>query len=314
VKRALVTGIAGQDGHFISQLLLARGYEVVGVSRNATRLADDRLILRDIDIADRGAVEKLFADFDFGEVYQLAGESFGPASWADPVATCDAMGTAVVQMLELIRTSGRAIRFFQASSSELFGIAREFPQRETMPMHPVTPYGIAKQLAHDAVGVYRDRHGLFACCGILFNHESPFRRPEFVTRKVSLAAARIRLGMQSRLTLGSLDARRDWGFAGDFAEAMWLMLQAPEAADYVVATGSTHSVRELCDTAFTHVGLDYRDYIDEDATLVRTQDFDRRGDPSKLMQLGWQPRVGFEELVRMMVDADMQRLQKNEGE
>ena len=304
---ALITGIAGQDGHYLARLLVARGYNVIGISRRAQQLeAVERLILRNIDVTDSASLERLFGDFEFDEIYNLAGESFGPASWDHAAQTARTLGVAVIEMLELIRRSGRPIRFFQASSSELFGIAAESPQRESTPFRPVTPYGFAKLMAHAAVGAYRERYGLFACCGILFNHESPLRRPEFVTRKVTSEVARIRLGLSSRLRMGSLEARRDWAFAGDFAAGMWRMLQADRPDDYVLATGESHSVRELCDTAFSHVGLDYREYVEEDSALFRADDFDRVGDPSKAARaLGWRPAVPFRDLVAMMVEADI---------
>jgi GDPmannose 4,6-dehydratase len=306
MPRALITGISGQDGHYLSRLLLARGYDVVGVSRRAHGVAAaERLTLRDVDVTDDAALERLFADFDFDEVYNLAGESFGPASWERPAGAARTLGVAVIAMLELIRQSGRPIRFFQASSSELFGQAAESPQRESTPFRPVTPYGFAKLMAHSAAVAYRERFGIFACCGILFNHESPLRRPEFVTRKVTREAARIRAGLSSTLRLGSLEARRDWAFAGDVAEGMWRMLQAPEPDDFVLASGESHSVRELCDIAFAHAGLDYRDYVVEEPELIRAGDFARLGDPSKAAQiLGWRPAVTFAQLVAMMVDEE----------
>ncbi|HEX2060166.1 MAG TPA: GDP-mannose 4,6-dehydratase [Thermoanaerobaculia bacterium] len=310
MPRALITGIAGQDGHYLSELLLARGYEVVGISRNATRTAPkDGVTLRDIDVNDHAALERLFADFAFDEVYNLAGQSFGPDSWTYPVETASTLGVSVVQLLELVRQAGRPMRFFQASSSELFGIATESPQRETTPFRPITPYGFAKQLAHATVGAYRARYGVFAACGILFNHESPLRRPEFVTRKVTREVARIRAGMSTRLQIGNLDARRDWSFAGDIAEGMWRVMQAAEPDDFVLASGVSHSVRDLCEIAFARVGLDYRDYVEEEPALVRGADFDRVGDPSKAARiLGWTTTTSFRDLIGMMVDADIRKL------
>lgn len=306
---ALVTGISGQDGRYLGRLLLDRGCDVVGISRRAHSIAAvDRLILRDVDVTDRAALERLFAEFAFDEVYNLAGPSFGPASWDDPVAATEVLGVAVVNLLELIRRAERPPRFFQASSSELFGHAAESPQSEATPLRPATPYGFAKLMAHSAVGTYRERYGVFACCGILFNHESPLRREEFVTRKVARAAARIAGGERTPLHLGNLEARRDWAAAADMADGMWRMLQAPRPDDYVLATGEAHTVRELCQTAFQHVGLEYRDWVIEDPVLVRPDDVHRVGDASKARRiLGWRPAVGFHDLVRMMVDAERRK-------
>lgn len=308
MKTALITGITGQDGHYLSRLLLDRGDTVIGVSRSAMRFEPkhERLVCRELDIADRVSLERLFADFAFDEVYNLAGESFGPSSWDDPVRTCETLGTAAVHLLELIRRSGRATRFFQASSSEVFGIAVETPQRETTPMRPITPYGMAKLTAQTAVSIYRERFGIFACSGILFNHESPLRDVRFVTRKITRAAARIRAGLDTEVTLGNLEAQRDWGFAGDFADAMARILAAETPGDYVVATGRSHTVRQFCELAFARAGLDPRKHVREDASTVRANDFHRLGDPSKLKACtGWEPRLTFEELVAMMVDHDM---------
>jgi GDPmannose 4,6-dehydratase len=309
VPIALVTGIAGQDGHYLSEFLTAKSYEVVGISRRAHRLAQKpSLHLRNVDVTNRSALEQLFKEFDFDEVYNLAGPSFGPDSWIDPAATVQTLGTAVVHLLELVRHSGRA-RLFQASSSELFGFASESPQKETTPFRPITPYGFAKQLAHSMLGIWRERYGVFASCGILFNHESPLRRREFVTRKVTHEVARIKGGVSTKLRVGNLEARRDWSFAGDFAEGMWLMLQAEQPDDFVLASGVSHSVRDLCEIAFQHAGLDYRDYIEEQPDLVRAIDFDRTGDPSKISRvLGWRARTSFRDLVGMMVEADIRRI------
>ena len=311
---ALITGITGQDGHYLAELLLRHGYQVVGVSRHATKLAAaTNLSLRDVDVTDRAAVERLFAEFAFDEIYNLAGPSFGPDSWDRPVETIETMGVAVVHLLELVRASPRPIRFFQASSSEMFGIATESPQSETTPLRPVTPYGCAKQLAHSAVVAYRARYGVFAASGILFNHESPLRRPEFVTRKVTREVARIRAGLSDRLCIGNLDARRDWTYAGDVAQAMWRMLQAPEPDDFVIASGESHTVRELCELAFGHAGLDWREFVEQEPGLVRGDDFHRRGDPSKAARvLGWAATTSFADLVAMMVDADIAEVSRRE--
>lgn len=309
---ALITGIAGQDGHYLTHVLLDRGYEVVGISRRATGIqAASRLHLRDVDITDRSALERVFADFHLDEVYNLAGQSFGPDSWKQPLETVATLGVAVIHLLELVRHSDHPIRFFQASSSELFGEAVASPQSESTPFRPRTPYGFAKQMAHAAVEAYRTRFGIFAACGILFNHESPLRRPEFVTRKVTREVARIRAGLSARLRMGSLDVRRDWTFAGDIADAMWRVLQAGEPDDFVLASGTSHSVRELCETAFAHAGLDYRDYVEEESSLVRPGDFDRIGDPSKAARiLGWTPSIPFRDFIGMMVDEDLRQLER----
>lgn len=320
---ALITGVTGQDGHYLTELLVGRGYEVVGISRNATRAGRASagplglrpgLHLRDVDVSDRSAVERVFADFTFDEVYNLAGQSFGPDSWMQPVETVTTLAVAVVHLLELVRQAGRPIRVFQASSSELFGVATESPQRETTPFRPITPYGFAKQLAHAMVSAYRTRHDVFAACGILFNHESPLRRPEFVTRKVTREVARIRAGLSTRLKIGNLEARRDWSFAGDIAEGMWRMLQAAVPDDFVLASGVSHSVLELCETAFAHVGLDYRHYVEEEPGLVRTGDFDRVGDPSKAARmLGWTATIPFRDFIGMMVDEDVRQLEQGKS-
>jgi GDPmannose 4,6-dehydratase len=310
---ALITGIAGQDGHYLTRHLLARGYEVVGVSRHATTRVESapRLTLRDMDINDSPALDRLFSDFQFDEIYNLAGQSFGPDSWERPLDTVATLGVAVVQLLERTRHAGRPIRFFQASSSELFGLVRESPQHESTPFHPVTPYGFAKQLAHAAVDAYRAKHGIFGVCGILFNHESPLRRPEFVTRKVTREVARIRAGLSTGLRMGSLDVRRDWTFAGDAVDAMWRSLQVEKPEDFVIASGISHTVRELCETAFAHAGLDYRRYVRDEPGLARPADFDRLGDPSKALRiLGWKPSVSFRDLIGMMVDEDVRRLEQ----
>jgi GDPmannose 4,6-dehydratase len=310
---ALIIGIGGQDGHYLTRVLLDRGYDVVGISRHATRSApaSPRLTLRDVDVTDQAEMERLFAEFPFEEIYNLAGQSFGPDSWAHPIETVATLGAAVIQLLELVRHAARSIRFFQASSSELYGVATESPQRESTPFRPVTPYGFAKQLAHSAIGSYRARYGIFAACGILFNHESPLRRPEFVTRKVTREVARIRAGISTRLHLGRLDARRDWSYAGDVALAMWRMLQADVPDDFVIASGASHTVRELCETAFQHAGLDYREYVAEDTTLLRSGDFDRVGDPSKAARiLGWTASTPFRDFIGMMVDEDVKRLKR----
>lgn len=295
MKRALITGARGQDGRYLTDLLRERGYDVVPLEGD---VRDDALITR---IVQTG----------IDEIYNLAGGSFGPESWRTPVETGEVLGLAVARILEVIRKSGRPVRFFQASSSELFGNAPTSPQNEQTPFHPLTPYGAAKLYAHRMVEMYRRHHHLYACCGILFNHESPLRRPEFVTRKVTRAAAGIHLGMASELRLGNLDVSRDWSFAGDFADAMWRMLQQEEPDDYVLASGERHTIRELCEVAFSHVGLDYRDYVVVDPQLFRAEEFDRLGDPSKARErLGWSAKVGFRQLIGMMVAADVESLRQ----
>jgi GDPmannose 4,6-dehydratase len=304
MRRALITGIAGQDGHYLSELLLAKGYEVVGLARGA--FDDSRMQIVRGDITEERTLDALFRR-EYDEVYNLAGESYGPRSWDDPAGIGETLGIAVTRLLERIR--GTKTRFLQASSSELFGHAAEVPQSERTPFAPISPYGAAKLYAQAMVAAYRARHAVYSCAAILFNHESPRRRPEFVTRKIARHAAAARLGQAGALRLGNLDAQRDWGFAGDFAEAMWLMLQQPAPDDFVIATGQAHTVRQFCEAAFGYVGLDYRDHVIEDPALIRRDDFQRVGDASKARRiLGWEPRVSFEQLVQMMVDADLEAL------
>ena len=310
MKRALVTGAAGQDGFYLTRLLLEKEYMVYAVARRPVQdIAHDRLRFVDGDVRDERLMTRLLHDEAIDEIYNLAGSSFGPASWDSPVETAEVHGLVVARLLEAIRSSGREIRLFQAASSELFGHAVESPQNERTPFHPLTPYAVAKQYAFEMVEIYRRRYGVFACNGILFNHESPLRRPEFVTRKVTLGAARIAAGLESTLRLKNLSARRDWGFAGDFAEAMWRMLQHDVPEDFVVATGVSHSVRELCEIAFARMGLDYREHVIEDPDLFQREEFDRLGDAHKLREtLGWRLRVTFREMIEMMTDADAKRL------
>jgi len=327
---ALITGITGQDGHYLSKLLLARGYAVVGVSRQAQRLATaDGLTLRNLDVADTKALEELFGNFAFDEIYNLAGPSFGPASWEQPLESVQTMGVAVVAMLELVRRSGRPIHFFQASSSELFGRAAESPQRESTPFRPVTPYGFAKLMAHAAVGAYRQRHGLFACCGILFNHESPLRGETFVTRKITRALARIKLGLQDTVFLGNLNAKRDWGHAKDYVEMQWLMLQQKTAEDFVIATGEQHSVRDFVNAAAREVGFkvtwkgkgvkekgyaDGKCIVAVDPRYFRPTEVETLlGDASKARKkLGWSPKIRFAELVSEMMREDLRAAERDE--
>jgi GDPmannose 4,6-dehydratase len=319
VKRALITGITGQDGSYLAEFLLDKGYEVFGMVRrssteNFERIEPfrDRLHLVQADLLDPMSLITMLSDIRPQELYNLAAQSFVPTSWAQPVLTAEFDAIGVTRVLEAIRLVDKTIRFYQASSSEMFGKVREVPQTELTPFHPRSPYGVAKVYAHYITVNYRESYGIFACSGILFNHESPRRGKEFVTRKVTESVARISLGLQTELRLGNLEARRDWGFAGDYVEAMWMMLQQDEPDDYVVATGESHTVAELAEIAFRHVGLDWRTYVREDASLKRPAEVDLLvGDARKAhAKLGWKPRVSFSELVGMMVDADVVRLRR----
>ena len=315
-KRALITGITGQDGSYLAELLLDQGYEVFGLARrlsaeNYWRVDHlrDRITLIPGDLLDQLSLIRVIERVQPGEVYNLAAMSFVPASWEQPMLTGEFNSQGVTRVLEAIRVVNPKIRFYQASSSEMFGKVREVPQKESTPFYPRSPYGVSKVFAHYITVNYRESYGLFAVSGILFNHESPRRGLEFVTRKVTDAAARISLGLQKELRLGNLDAQRDWGFAGDYVRAMWQMLQAEEPRDYVVSTGETHSVRELVEVAFGHVGLDWRAHVVQDERFMRPAEVDLLvGDASKARaQLGWTPEVSFRELVEMMVDADLAR-------
>ena len=314
-RRAFITGITGQDGSYLAEFLLAAGYEVVGMVRrsstvNFERLAhiQDRITLVSGDLLDEVSMINLLREHRPAEVYNLAAQSFVLTSWGQPVLTGETTALGVTRMLDAIRIVDPDIRFYQASSSEMFGKVVEVPQRETTPFYPRSPYGVAKVYGHWITVNYRESYGLHASSGMLFNHESPRRGLEFVTRKISHGAARIKAGLDTELRLGNLDAQRDWGFAGDYVRAMWLMLQQAEADDYVIATAETHSVREFCEVAFGHVGLDYNDHVVLDERYVRPAEVDLLiGDPSKAHTvLGWKPEVGFEELVRMMVDNDLE--------
>jgi GDPmannose 4,6-dehydratase len=318
MKRALITGITGQDGSYLAEWLLEQGYEVHGVVRRAStenfdRIAHltGRLTLHQADLLDQLSLIDVLRQVRPQEVYNLAAMSFVPTSWKQPVLTGEFTAIGVTRMLEAIRLlDPKGIRFYQASSSEMFGRVRETPQKETTPFHPRSPYGVAKVYGHFITVNYRESYGMFCCSGILFNHESPRRGLEFVTRKVTDAAARIKLGKAKELRLGNLDARRDWGFAGDYVRAMWLMLQQEQPDDFVIATGETHTVRELVETAFGSVCLDWQPYVVLDPALIRPAEVDLLiGDASKARrQLGWEPRVGFHELIRRMVDSDLERL------
>ena len=315
-KRALVTGITGQDGSYLAELLLEKGYTVFGMVRRASkdnfeRLEPilDRLELRQADLLDQLSLIRVLEESRPHEVYNLAAQSFVPTSWSQPVLTAEFTALGVTRILDAIRLVDPSIRFYQASSSEMFGKARETPQNERTPFHPRSPYGVAKAYGHSITVNYRESYGLFACSGILFNHESPRRGLEFVTRKVTDAAARIKHGLSRELRLGNLDARRDWGFAGDYVRAMWLMLQQEQPDDYVVATGASHSVQELVELAFSKAGLDWHEYVVVDPMLKRPAEVDfLLGDATKAREkLGWVPRIHFPALVQMMVDADLDR-------
>jgi len=317
VKRALITGVTGQDGSYLAEFLLTKGYEVFGMVRRAStenfeRIEPfrDRIRLVQGDLLDPMSLITILSDIRPQEIYNLAAQSFVPTSWAQPVLTAEFDAIGVTRVLEAIRLVDKQIRFYQASSSEMFGKVREVPQTELTPFHPRSPYGVAKVYAHYITVNYRESYGIFACSGILFNHESPRRGKEFVTRKVTDSVARIHLGLESELRLGNLEARRDWGFAGDYVEAMWMMLQQAEPDDFVIATGESHTVAELAELAFRHVGLDWRAYVREDPSLKRPAEVDLLvGDASKACaKLGWKPRVSFAELIGMMVDADIARL------
>jgi GDPmannose 4,6-dehydratase len=316
VPRALITGITGQDGSYLAELLLAKGYEVYGMVRRAStenfeRIEPirDRLHLVQADLLDTMSLITLLEQVHPRELYNLAAQSFVPTSWAQPVLTAEFDAIGVTRLLEAIRLVDRSIRFYQASSSEMFGKVREVPQTELTPFHPRSPYGVAKVYAHYITVNYRESYGIFACSGILFNHESPRRGKEFVTRKVTDGVARIAAGLSDELRLGNLAAKRDWGFAGDYVDAMWRMLQQPEPDDYVVATGESHTVRELVDLAFQRIGRDWRAHVREDPTLKRPAEVDLLvGNASKAQSvLGWRPKVTFAQLVAMMVDADRAR-------
>jgi GDPmannose 4,6-dehydratase len=316
-KRALITGITGQDGSYLAELLLEKGYEVVGMIRrlsapNVWRIEHllDRITLRPADLLDQLSLLRLVDEVRPHEVYNLAAMSFVPASWDQPMLTGEFNSQGVTRLLDAIRRVDPAIRFYQASSSEMFGKVREVPQTELTPFYPRSPYGVSKVFAHYITVNYRESYGLFAVSGMLFNHESPRRGIEFVTRKVTDGVARIKLGLADSLPIGNLDAQRDWGFAGDYVRAMWLMLQQDEPDDYVIATGVCHSVRELVEIAFTRAGLDWQKHVRIDPALLRPAEVDHLlGDSSKARKrLGWTPQVDFRQLVEMMVDADLERV------
>ena len=313
---ALITGVTGQDGSYLAELLLEKGYRVVGVVRRTSHDSYERIghLLERIeivpaDLLDQHSLTTVIGDVKPDEIYNLAAQSFVPTSWSQPVLTGEFTALGVTRLLEAVRLASPGARFYQASSSEMFGKAVQTPQNERTPFYPRSPYGVAKVYGHWITVNYRESYGIHAVSGILFNHESPRRGLEFVTRKISHAVARIKLGLDDELRLGNLDARRDWGYAGDYVKAMWSMLQQPEPADYVVGTGETHSVRAFVERAFRHVGLDWQDHVQIDPALVRPAEVDLlQADAAKAReQLGWEPAVSFDDLVVMMVDADIER-------
>ncbi len=316
-KRALVTGLTGQDGSYLAEFLLEQGYEVFGLVRRSSTVnferishIQDKIHILSGDLLDQNSLISAVAEAEPDEVYNLAAQSFVPASWGQPVLTGQATALGVMRMLEAVRRVRLDTKFYQASSSEMFGKVRETPQSEATPFHPRSPYGVAKVYGHWITVNYRESYDLFAVSGILFNHESPRRGLEFVTRKVTDGAARIKLGLADELRLGNLDARRDWGFAGDHVRAMWMMLQRDEPQDYVIGTGATHSVRELVELAFGCLDLDWQKFVVQDERFLRPAEVDLLvADPSKAKsELGWEPTVHFENLIRMMVEADMKAL------
>jgi GDPmannose 4,6-dehydratase len=322
MPRALITGITGQDGSYLAEFLLEQGYEVIGMVRRTStvnfariRHIQDKVTLVPGDLLDQGSLICLLQEYQPEEVYNLAAQSFVPTSWNQPVFTGDVTALGVTRMLEAIRTVDRSIRFYQASSSEMFGKVREVPQKETTPFYPRSPYGVAKVYGHWITVNYRESYDLHATSGILFNHESPRRGLEFVTRKVTYGVAKIKLGLAGELRLGNLESRRDWGYALDYVRAMWLMLQQPEPDDYVIATGETHSIRELCQEAFGYADLDWQEYVKQDPRFMRPAEVDMLvGDASKAGRvLGWEPNVSFRELIRLMIDADLALLKEEHG-
>lgn len=315
--RALITGITGQDGSYLADLLLEKGYEIFGMVRRSStetveRIAHitDQVTFIQADLLDQASLTKAMEEARPDEIYNLAAQSFVPTSWSQPVLTAQFTGLGVTRVLEAMRQVVPKARFYQASSSEMFGKVREVPQNEMTPFHPRSPYAVAKTYGHHITVNYRESFGLFAASGILFNHESPRRGLEFVTRKITHAVASIKLGLADELRLGNLDSQRDWGYAGDYIEAMWLMLQHDEADDFVIATGKTHSIRDFLDIAFGHVDLDWNEYVKKDPRFLRPAEVDQLiGDAGKARRiLGWEPKVSFDQLVRMMVDADLKLL------
>ena len=322
MPKALITGITGQDGSYLAEFLLEKGYQVIGMVRRTSTLnferikhIQDRIELVQGDLLDEVSLMTILREHRPDEVYNLAAQSFVQTSWLQPVFTGEVTALGVTRVLDAIRMMDTNIRFYQASSSEMFGKVRKVPQNENTPFYPRSPYGVAKVYGHWITVNYRESYDLFACSGILFNHESPRRGLEFVTRKVTHGAARIKLGLTDKLRLGNLESRRDWGYAGDYVKAMWMMLQQDKADDYVVGTGETHFVRELCAAAFGYLDLDWQEYVVQDARFYRPAEVDLLvSDAAKARRvLGWEPTVSFEELVHMMVDADLAALKRNHG-
>lgn len=318
-KRALITGITGQDGSYLAEFLLGQGYQIIGMVRRSSTVnfgriepIQDRIVLVHGDLLDQTSLIDIMQEHKPDEIYNLAAQSFVPVSWKQPVLTGEFTALGVTRMLEAMRSVVPEARFYQASSSEMFGKVREVPQSERTPFYPRSPYGVAKVYGHWITINYRESYDLFACSGILFNHESPRRGLEFVTRKVTHGVAQIKLGLANELRLGNLDSRRDWGYAGDYVKAMWLMLQQDQPDDYVVGTGQTHSVRELCQVAFGHLDLDWEKYVVSDVEFYRPAEVDLLvSDPAKAQKvLGWEPEVSFEGLIEMMVDADLAHLKQ----
>ena len=319
-KTALITGITGQDGSYLAEFLLEQGYRVVGMIRRSSTVTfgriehiQDRITLAHGDLLDQTSLNDIMGEYKPDEIYNLAAQSFVPVSWKQPVLTGEFTALGVTRMLEAMRSMVPEARFYQASSSEMFGKVREVPQNEQTPFYPRSPYGVAKVYGHWITINYRESYDLFACSGILFNHESPRRGLEFVTRKVTHGVAQIKLGLAQELHLGNLESRRDWGFAGDYVKAMWMMLQQDQPDDYVVGMGETHSVRELCKVAFDYAGLNWEDYVVSDPAFYRPAEVDLLvSDPSKARkELGWEAEVSFEGLIQMMVDADLKLLAEN---
>jgi GDPmannose 4,6-dehydratase len=319
-RTALITGITGQDGSYLAEFLLAKGYKVVGMARRSSTVTferiqhiQDAITVEQGDLHDHSSLVDLLERYEPDEIYNLAAQSFVPTSWHQPVLTGEVTALGVTRMLEAIRQVRPKARFYQASSSEMFGKVQEVPQKESTPFYPRSPYGVAKVYGHWITINYRESHDLFAVSGILFNHESPRRGLEFVTRKVSYNAARIKLGLETQLALGNLDSQRDWGFAGDYVEAMWMMLQQEKPEDYVIGTGMAHTVKRLCELAFGYLDLDYEKYVVQDQQFLRPAEVDLLISDSRKAhaELGWEPSVDFEGLVKMMVDADLERLRSS---